>query len=275
MRVPDWMIYVLALGAVLYAIYSNSPEGADAPPPVPDDLRDSGPLLAPPSPFDEQILIQVESPRDGVGTAFAVSRDGYWLTARHVVDGCRDVGLFVGSSGYVPVADIRVDPATDLALISTGRAPEPAPMDLDTPLRIGASGYHVGYPQGRPGEATTKLLSRSRLITRGARRGQEPVIAWSEVGRTRGLDGSLGGMSGGPVFDAQGRVRGVILAESPRRGRIYTAAPRSIAAFLEREGVDLDEGGAERAFTLANYGAEADRARRELQVVKVGCRTAG
>ncbi|MEO0981557.1 MAG: serine protease [Pseudomonadota bacterium] len=270
MRVPDWVIYVVALAAVLYGLYSNGPSGANAPPPVPEEIAGAGALLSPPSAFDERILIQTTAPQDGVGTAFAVTEDGDWLTARHVVEGCSEVGLIVGRGAYVPVRDIRFDERSDLALLSTGRAPAPAPMDLQGELRVGDEGYHVGFPQGRPGEATARLLARSRLVTRGARRGDEPVLAWSEVGRTRGIDGSLGGLSGGPVFDASGRVRGVVVAESPRRGRIYTAAPASVAAFLERNDVEPETDGA-RLFNVSNYGAEADRARRNLQVVKVAC----
>jgi serine protease Do len=30
-----------------------------------------------------------------MGSAFAISQDGWWLTARHVVDGCEAIGLIV------------------------------------------------------------------------------------------------------------------------------------------------------------------------------------
>ena len=84
----------------------------------------------------------------------------------------------------------------------------------------------------------------------------------------------LGGLSGGPVYDATGRVRGVIVAESPRRGRIYTASPETLDAFLTSQDVDLI-GERPRPFEPENYGEEADFARRNLQVVKVACRVDG
>ena len=85
------------------------------------------------------------------------------------------------------------------------------------------------------------------------------------------MNGSLGGISGGPVFDAGGTVRGVIVAESPRRGRIYTAAPTSIDAFLTSLSVEREDGPTE-IFAEETYGPMSDNARRRLQVVKVACR---
>ena len=166
------------------------------------------------------------------------------------------------SPGY-PVSD-------DLALLSTGRSPFPVTLDLAAPLRIGDAGFAVGFPQGEPGELATQLVARSRLVTRGKREGDAPILAWAEIGRTEGLEGTLGGISGGPMFDAHGAVRGVIVAESPRRGRLYTTSPQAIEAFLTSQGVPIDPGPAD-TFELSGYGAPSDNARRRLQVVKVTC----
>jgi len=216
------------------------------------------------------------APRAGIGTAFAIDDKGRWLTARHVVDGCDEVGILFGPNTYVPARSVETDDSRDLAIITTDRSPNPAVIELDAQLTVGQSGFHVGYPQGRPGEVSSRLLSRSKLISRGYRRGEEPVLAWVEMGRTRGLVGSLGGLSGGPVFDKDGKVRGVIVAESPRRGRIYTAAPRAIADFLELRGITpLTAGSNQAAFSASTYGSAADYARRNLQVVKVACSIEG
>ena len=271
MRLPDWFVYSLILSAFVGVLFLSGSDDEDTPYLPDETLEETGLLLPAPSVFDDRILIEVGEPKDGVGTAFALNRRGRWLTARHVVEGCKEVAVQVGPSAYVPVSDIEIDPAHDLAVLTTGRSPNPVPVDFTTPLRIGTRGYMVGYPQGRPGEVATRLLARSRLISRGTRQSDDAVLVWVETGRTRGLKGSLGGLSGGPVFDASGNVRGVIVAESPRRGRVYTAAPSAVAAFL----ADMDispERGDPHAFRAENYGDEGDRARRTLQVVKVSCR---
>lgn len=271
MRVLDLLAYMTALGVVVLVLFSSRTPGANAPPAPLHSVENIGEALAPPSRFDEQVLIQAASPRDGVGTAFAINTDGYWLTARHVVEGCRDVGLFVRTGAYVPAEDIRVHPLFDLAIIKTDGAPSAVRLNLDKDLKVGIEGFHVGFPQGQPGEAAARLHSRSNLITSGRRRGHESVLTWAELGRTRGLDGSLGGISGGPVYDMDGAVRGVVLAESPRRGRIYSASPATIKAFLDEQNIEYS-GEQARGFSLRNYGGEADRARRQGQVVKVACR---
>jgi serine protease Do len=278
MRSFDLLIYIGALGLMLAVIFALSPS-ADVPAPAPQSefeqefAEQMGPLLPDPSPLDEMVLVQIGEPQNGIGTAFAVNERGDWLTARHVVEGCAKVTLEVAPGNYVPVAKIAIDDDHDLALISTGRSPYPVALELESTLRLGAEGYAVGFPQGQPGELATRLVARSRLVTRGRREAEAPILAWAEIGRTEGLVGTLGGISGGPIFDANGNVRGVIVAESPRRGRIYTTAPQAMEAFLTKQGVALQPGPVD-AFDMAGYGAPSDNARRRLQVVKVTCEVA-
>ncbi|MCR9222471.1 MAG: serine protease [Hyphomonas sp.] len=266
--IPDWILYALALSVVLWAVFSGDSD--DTPPPPPEAIQQEGAMLPPPSAFDERVLVQVTAPKSGIGTAFAVNGEGQWLTARHVVEGCNEVSLLVAPGQYASARSVVVSEKYDLALIETETSPNPAPLDTENDLRIGAYGFHVGYPQGRPGEAASRLMARSNLISRGQRSNSESVLAWAETGRTRGLMGSLGGLSGGPVYDQAGNVRGVIVAESARRGRIYTAAPETVANFVTATGIDT-MGETPRNFSKETYGREADHARRNLQVVKVAC----
>jgi serine protease Do len=271
MRLPDWMIYILALGAVLYALFALD-EKADAPPaPPPVEEETAGALLPPPSEFDPEVLVEVGPISSGVGTAFSIDRGGWWLTARHVVDACQKVGIVVGRGQAVAAKEVRVARRADIALVRTTNAPDPLALDLDeSTFRLGQSAFHLGFPQGRPGEAASRLMGRETLIARGRYTLNEPVLAWSEIGRTGRLRGSLAGISGGPVVDTQGRVVGVTIAESSRRGRIYTAAPSTVAALLKAEKIS-PAGRSVGALTIANYGPEADKLRRKLSVAQVVC----
>ena len=97
------------------------------------------------------------------------------------------------------------------------------------------------------------------------------MLAWAESDRSEGIEGTLSGMSGGPVFGKDGSVIGVTLAESPRRGRIYTATQDSISRFLEDEGL-IAPGGEAHPLAASSYAREADLLRDERAVVKVLCR---
>lgn len=272
MKLPDWFIYTVALAAVLYTLFANS-ESNDAPPAVPEDIQLPDVTLPLPSIFDEEVLVELEeTDSPSIGTAFSVGREGMWLTARHVVDGCSDLAVQVGNSRIVPVTRYETAASADLALLYTDGGPEPTVLDLEEELRVGQQGYHIGYPQGRAGEVSSRLLSRSVLRTTGRYQSSEPVIAWAESGRTRNLMGTLGGMSGGPLFNENGEVIGVTVAESPRRGRIYTAAPTSLQSFLNAEADLMLDGEQTRSLSADNYGGEGDRLRRNLTIVKVLCR---
>ncbi len=276
-RLPDWTIYAAVVIGIGWAAASRR-EVADAPtapPPVaaaPAPAAPDGPLLGPATAFDPAILVEAGSrPQTGFGTAFSVDRGGRWLTARHVVEGCTrlvvvtDPGRGVGAQGWV-------DPNADIAVLTTAGGAAAMPLGLARPLRLGERAFHIGFPQGSPGEATSRLIGRETLavLGRGARR--EPVLAWAETGRTDGLKGSLGGLSGGPAVDALGQVVGVTIAENPRRGRIYTTAPETLAEATRSQVGPTQTGVAQvEPPSTESYGRVGDRLRRDLRVAPVVC----
>ncbi len=269
-RLPDWAIYS-AVAGVLLAVSLGRRENADAPPapPPPDEIE--GALLGPVTPFDAAVTLDApDTPfTPSSGTAFSIAGRGRWVTARHVVEGCRRPALVIGG-GRAVAADVRLAPRADVALLITDGGPPALPVAAQTPLRKGQRAFHPGFPQGRAGEVTSRLLGRETLkvFGRGAR--DEPVLAWAEVGRTDGLEGTLSGLSGAPVMDGRGRVLGVTIAEAPRRGRIYTTAPESFAPAIRGE-QRADEMVLGEPVTIDNYGRVADALRRDLRVAQVVC----
>ncbi len=259
------------IAALIFAARGRREEAPapEAPPPAAFEEEPGGPGLAPPSQWDPQVLVEApERAQQGLGTAFSTDDEGVWLTARHVVDGCRRIGVMAGA-GRMLRADYRVHPAADLAVIRTRGAPEPLPIHPNLDLRRGQRAYHLGFPQGKPGEATSKLLGRETLVVVGRGERSEPVLAWAETGRTDGLEGSLAGLSGAPALDSQGRVLGVTVAESPRRGRIYTTAPETFVQVLKA--VPPDRLGPGDPVSTENYGRVGDALRRERRVALVLC----
>ena len=160
MRGFDWVIYAAALGFILLVVFTLAPE-AEAPAPAPPSViaEEMGPLLPDPSPLDELVVVQTGPPQNGVGTAFAVNSRGDWLTARHVVDGCEKVSLEVAPGNYVPVARISLDDGHDLALLSTGRSPNPVRLDLASPLFLAAKAIWWASRRASPGSWPASWLA--------------------------------------------------------------------------------------------------------------------
>ena len=273
MRPPDWLIYSSVLGALLIASLAHR-ENANAPPAPPPPDAAEGALLGPVTPFDPAVTVNApDIPfQPATGTAFSIAHTGRWVTARHVVEGCRRPAILVGG-GRAVAADVRLAPRADIAVLQTAGGPPALPIAPLGTLRAGQRGFHPGFPQARAGEVTSRLLGRETLNVRGRGQRDEPVLAWAEVGRTDGLGGTLAGLSGAPVMDRQGRVVGVTIAESPRRGRIYTTSPDTFQPAVR--GVQrADEPLTGRVVTVDNYGLIADDLRRDLRVARVVCLSA-
>jgi len=267
--IPDWLLYIVVIAVVVFVLFRVD-QWADAPEALPD-APETGAFLPPPSQYDPAVLVEVGPVASGMGSAFAISEDGWWLTARHVVDGCQAVGLIVSRGAAARVIDVKRALFADIALLKTESAPMALAIDTsERRFQIGQRAFHVGFPQGRPGEAYSRLIGRETLIARGRYDIEEPVLAWAELGRTSGLRGSLAGISGGPAIAANGQVIGITVAESARRGRIYTASPSSITRLLRVEQVEAQGAPAER-LTPDNYGQASDDLRRDLAVAQVEC----
>lgn len=260
-RFPDWIIYGVLLLVFVMTAYEVEQDIV-----VPDapESPELGPMLPSDSPRDEIVLVDVAPRQSGMGTAFSINQDGLWLTARHVVDGCDNVGLRIGLGRVVPVKT-QIVQNSDLAVLTSEWRRRPLPADLASRRQIGEIGYFFGYPQGKPGEVVGSLIARNRMKVRGRYTNEEAILAWSELGRSRNLSGSLGGLSGAPVLDKDGEIIGVVSAEAPRRGRVYSVAPRYLRGIITDPGTGIEP------LSLESYGVAADRLRRDRRVAQVIC----
>lgn len=271
-KLPDWLIYAACVLAFLTAAISRG-ERADAPAAPPPPAAAEGAILAEATPFDDAVAVGAAPPApNSAGTAFSIGETGVWLTAGHVLQGCKRAAVVVGPGRGVE-ATLTHDKTSDIAVLRTEGGSPALPLGLSLPLRAGERGFHPGFPQGRPGEATSRLLGRQTLMLRSETdrtvRAQ-PVLAWAAVGRTDGLSG-LSGLSGAPVLDTAGRVVGVTIAEAPRRGRIYTTSPQAVDGALRRAGAATTPATLGDPITTENYGRMADSLRRDLKVAQVMC----
>ena len=276
-----WRLLVsLLVLVVLPQIFANLPDnwsGSDEnqpPLPMPTD-RVRRPL---PQPSADDPLSTVEDPpldtgEYSYGTSFPIG-DGIWLTARHVAnDSCAQVYLLVDGS-RVAATIAFVHPESDLSLLKTGAVNGPALALEAAPIEETDTGYSFGFPGGRLGATEDELLGRSRMSVVGATHGTGPALTWAEMRRFPDSLASLGGMSGGPMLDAGGKIVGIMVAASLRRGRVDTVAPEVLQAtatgYAPDNATNATPAGEIAGQTVA-LDAAAKAFSREKQIAKTYC----
>ncbi len=231
-RTIEFLAYFVVIA---YFIARYATVDLDSPPRpapmLPDQGQSAPPVLVPDRelPRDAPGSVTVELDdivKSGVGTAFAVDGAGTYVTARHVVDGCSSVFLVTPRRQLEPVLSAVSEGARDFAVVRTRRqAINPFTLTDRAPRR-GQDGFMMGFPQGKPADVRATVIGRTEMRSVGRYRMREPVIAWVERERRPSFGGALGGISGGPVLNADGEVIGTVVAGAPRRGRVYTTDPR-------------------------------------------------
>ena len=164
------------------------------------------------------------------GSGFFISADGYILTNNHVVEGADSITVHTKDGHDLKAHLVGHDPATDLAVVKVdgGGFPFVSFEDRAKP-RVGDWVIAVGNPFGLGGTATAGIVSAL---------GRKNVADSSYVDYVQ-IDAPINrGNSGGPTFDAYGRVIGVNTAiYSPSGGSVGIGfdIPADVAAQVSRQ----------------------------------------
>ncbi len=212
---------------------------------------------APPAPrLRTQLVIEREGqPRRGgtfIGTAWALTASDAWLSARHVTDGCRRLS-FLGGGG-LPAATGH--PTSDISAISLGRRHGDALELSRDPLTSGEDVYLIGFPSGNAA-AVYGTVTGTGVLDHRSLGHRETIVVVAQRKRVPSGSADLGGISGGPVLDADGNVVGTVIGGSARRARSIISIERNVAWLAATAGSAGEEslGGGEPPLPLtpANF----------------------
>ena len=169
---------------------------------------------------------QKEYKRQGLGSGFIMTEDGYVVTNNHVIDKADDIEVVLQNGDKYEAKVVGKDPKTDLAVLKFEPDQEIQPVkfgDSDSEnLRIGDWVIAIGNPFGLGYTVTAGIISaKGRSLGLGV---------YDDFIQT---DASLNpGNSGGPLFNLKGEVVGVNTAIVARGQGIGFAIPIDLAEFV-------------------------------------------
>lgn len=165
--------------------------------------------------------------QQGAGTGIVVSKDGYIMTNRHVVDGVNNVTV-VTSDGttYENVRVIGSDPLNDVAFVKINGVDDltPATLGDSGSVRIGQRVIAIGNALGRYQNTVTSgiVSGTGRPVTASSSSGSR-VETLTDLIQTDAAINS--GNSGGPLVNVAGQVIGINTAVATDANGIGFAIP--------------------------------------------------
>jgi serine protease Do len=165
---------------------------------------------------------QKEFKRQGLGSGFIISEDGYVVTNNHVVARAEDIKVILEDGTEFKAEVIGKDPKTDLAVLKIEADYDFVAVQVGNSedLRIGDWVMAIGNPFGLGYTVTSGIISaKGRSLGLGA---------YDDFIQT---DAPLNpGNSGGPLFNLNGEVIGVNTAIAARGQGIGFAIPINLAS---------------------------------------------
>jgi serine protease Do len=208
--------------------------------------------LNPFNPF-EQVPGQSQTIEQDIGSGFIVSKDGYIVTNKHVVeDTSAEYKVITSDNKEYKVTKINKDPNNDLAVIKIDADNlTPVEMGDSSNLKVGQFVIAIGTSLGefRHTVTTGVISGLGRSITAGSGFSGD-TEQLEDIIQT---DAAINfGNSGGPLLDSQGKVIGVNVARADSADNIGFALPINlIKTALDQ--FNSEGGFPQKAFLGVNY----------------------
>ncbi len=149
----------------------------------------------------------------GQGSGFIISTNGVIVTNHHVIDGAVKIFVKMGEKRIKVDHVISKDKANDIAVLKIKRGNYPlVSMGSMDDISIGENVYVIGSPQGLENTISDGILSGLRELTLGKKVLQitAPISP---------------GSSGGPVFNEEGNVIGIVTFQVKAAQNLNFAMP--------------------------------------------------
>lgn len=189
--------------------------------------------------------------QEGAGTGIVVSKDGYILTNKHVVQGTTTVGVVLSDgTRYSEVRVVGSDPLNDVAFLKIPDVDDLTPVELgnSSSVRVGQQVIAIGNSLGQYQNTVTSGIISGTGRPVAAQSGAT-IESLTDLLQT---DAAINpGNSGGPLLNMSGQVIGMNTAIAADAQGIGFAIPvNGIKGMLK--GV-LATGEVKRAFLGVNY----------------------
>ena len=179
------------------------------------------------------VSIRAESAWGSVvsGTGFIIEETGTVATSLRVVEGAQRVGIkLLSGDVYDRITVASFDQQRDLAILKFTGYGLPTVEFAAGEVAVGQAVFAVGNPWGLEATVSTGVVSSLRVLDDGTR-----VIDTDTAASP--------GSSGGPLFNAEGEVVGVVTYTTADGERLMFATPSSYVRALQRaeRPISLDE----------------------------------
>ena len=151
-----------------------------------------------------------QAPARGTGTGVVISRDGYVVTANHVVADAEEIELVLHDGRTASATIVGLDPGTDIAVLRTEASGlAPAGFGNSEALEAGEWVVAIGAPFGLQQTVTAGIVSAKGRSDVGLATFEDYIQTDAAINP---------GNSGGPLANLDGEIVGINSAISSRGG---------------------------------------------------------